>query len=118
MNCWQHTAAGRHRTSEVGEEWLFNVHRLTDGMAIVGARSGGLPANVERRIEADAKRFGGSVAEALRVKERTGSGAWLMLFRTGNGNCLPSLSTVANRSCGDYRDCAKIRRARAALTIR
>ncbi len=53
------------KTSEVGEEWLFCVRKLKDGMVILGARTDGLPGDVEGRIEADAKRFGGSVAEAL-----------------------------------------------------
>jgi hypothetical protein len=59
------------KTSEVGEEWLFCVRKLKDGMVILGARTDGLPGDVEGRIEADAKRFGGSVAEALLVKERS-----------------------------------------------
>ena len=60
-----------HFTSDVGEEWLLYVKKLMDGRVILGARVDGLPADVESRIETNATRFGASVAEALRVKERS-----------------------------------------------
>jgi hypothetical protein len=60
-----------HVTSELGEQWLVDVRRLIDGTVILGARVDGLPIDVESRIETNAKHFGGTVADALRVKERS-----------------------------------------------
>jgi hypothetical protein len=57
--------------SDVGEGWLFCVHKLEDGIAILGARDDGLPADAEQRIQRNSSRFGNTLADAMRVKERS-----------------------------------------------
>jgi len=60
-----------HAKSDVGEDWVFYVHKLKDGMAILGVRSDGLPGDVEQRMRINAVRFGNTLAQAVRVQERS-----------------------------------------------
>ena len=56
--------------SDVGEEWSLYVHRLSDGIVILGARREITPERVGERFASNAARFGTSVAAALRTPER------------------------------------------------
>jgi len=57
-------------TSDVGEMWNLYVHRLSDGLVILGVRDAMTPPNVNERFAKSAARFGGSAADALRTSER------------------------------------------------
>ncbi len=57
--------------SDVGEEWLLYVHPVIGGSVVLGARADVLPENVEPLLKENVLRFGSTVAEALRVKERS-----------------------------------------------
>src|SRR5713101_9435300 len=48
-------------TSNVGETWNFYVHKLTDGLVILGARAEITPENIATRFTSNANRFGGKV---------------------------------------------------------
>lgn len=56
--------------SDVGEDWVMYVHKLTDGMAVLGVRVTVLPEDLERRFKSGAALFGNTIAEASRVPER------------------------------------------------
>src|SRR5262249_1989606 len=49
--------------SDVGEDWLFYVHRLKDGAVILGVRAEELTQDVEQRIRLNAQRFGNTIGE-------------------------------------------------------
>jgi hypothetical protein len=56
--------------SDVGEVWNLYVHRLNDGLVILGAREGTAPADVAQRFVASAARFGNKLGDALSTPER------------------------------------------------
>lgn len=56
--------------SEVGETWNLYVHKLTDGLVILGARAEITPGDIAARFTANADRFGRSVSDALATPER------------------------------------------------
>jgi hypothetical protein len=56
--------------SDVGEEWLFYVHKLKDGAVILGIRTDGLPQDIEQRFRVNVQQFAGSASEAAKVEER------------------------------------------------
>src|SRR5262249_53568716 len=57
--------------TDVGETWLLDVHELRDGKAIVGARGDSLPGDIRSRLEANGRRFGNTLREAMDVQERS-----------------------------------------------
>jgi Putative DNA-binding domain len=56
--------------SDVGETWNLYVHKLGDGLVILGARVEITPERVNELFVSNAARFGASVADALRTPER------------------------------------------------
>jgi hypothetical protein len=57
-------------TSDVGETWKLYMHKLSDGVVILGARAEITPANLNERFAKSAARFGGKVADAVNTPER------------------------------------------------
>ena len=57
-------------TSDLEETWNLYVHKLNDGIIVLGVRDEITPAHVQDQFAANAARFGTSVADALRVPER------------------------------------------------
>jgi hypothetical protein len=57
-------------SSEVGEKWNLYVHRLSDGLVILGAREEISPPDINERFAKNAARFGSSVGEATKTPER------------------------------------------------
>ena len=57
-------------TSEVGEKWNLYVHRLSDGLVILGVRDAMTPPNINERFAKSAARFGNSAADATKTPER------------------------------------------------
>jgi hypothetical protein len=56
--------------SDIGEVWSLYVHRLNDGLVILGARAGTAPADIAQRFVANAARFGNQLGDALSTPER------------------------------------------------
>ena len=67
-------------------------------MAILGARGDGLPADVEQRIETNAKRFGGTVAQATQVKERSIDELFDYAVIDGNSELRESMTGIPLRT--------------------
>jgi hypothetical protein len=57
-------------TSDVGEKWNLYVHRLSDGIVILGARDDVTPPNINERFTRNVARFGSSVKDAAKTPER------------------------------------------------
>jgi hypothetical protein len=57
-------------TSDVGEVWNLYIHRLNDGLVVLGAREGTAPADIAQRFVASAARFGNNLGHALGTPER------------------------------------------------
>ncbi|MGB8414445.1 MAG: ATP-binding protein [Candidatus Binatus sp.] len=57
-------------SSDLNETWNLYVHKLNDGIVILGVRDEITPAHVEDQFAAAAASFGNSVADAMRVPER------------------------------------------------
>lgn len=57
-------------TSDVGEVWNLYVHRLQDGLVILGAREGNVPTDIAQRFVTTASRFGNKLGDALNTPER------------------------------------------------
>lgn len=57
-------------TSDVDETWYLYIHRLDDGVVILGARIEIIPPNVNERFVENAARFGRTVADAAKLPER------------------------------------------------
>jgi len=56
--------------SAVGENWNLYVHKLHDGIVILGVRSEITPENFQERFVANAVKFGPTVAHAVDIPER------------------------------------------------
>jgi Putative DNA-binding domain len=56
--------------SDVGEDWNFYVHKLRDGIVVLGARKETTPEGINGLFASNAARFGTSVVEALRTRDR------------------------------------------------
>jgi schlafen family protein len=56
--------------SDIGEVWNLYVHRLNDGLVILGARVRTAPPDVAQRFVPSATRFGNKVGDALGTPER------------------------------------------------
>jgi len=80
--------------SDVGENWVFYVRKLKDGMAILGARGDGLPEDLEQRIRINAERFGNSVAQAIQVQERSIDGLFDYAVVDERGMLRQSLTAI------------------------
>jgi hypothetical protein len=72
-------------TSDLGEEWLLFVHRLTDGMVILGVRTEVMPTDAAAHFQSNAMRFGGTMEQALRLKERQVEEAYDYAIVDGSG---------------------------------
>ena len=59
-----------HFLSDVGEDWNLYVHKLRDGIVVLGARKGISPEGMNDLFASTAARFGATVGEALRTPER------------------------------------------------
>ncbi|HKN00574.1 MAG TPA: ATP-binding protein [Candidatus Binataceae bacterium] len=57
-------------TSDIGEKWNLYVHRLRDGLVILGVREAMTPPNINERFAKSAARFGSSAADATKTPER------------------------------------------------
>jgi hypothetical protein len=73
-------------SSEVGEVWALYVHKLRDGMVILGVRVEVTPQNLQERFVTNAARFGSTVAEAADTRERAidESFDWAVIDLNGN----------------------------------
>lgn len=58
-------------SSDVGEDWTLYMHRLGDGVVILGVRKEIIPEGVDALFASNAARFGDNVEDALRTPERT-----------------------------------------------
>ena len=57
--------------SDVGEDWILYVHRLSDGgIVVLGARKETTPEGVNELLASNASRFGVNVGDALATPER------------------------------------------------
>jgi hypothetical protein len=56
--------------SDVGETWNLYVHRLSDGVVVLGVRNDMAPPNVNERFVEAAARFGRDVSDATELPER------------------------------------------------
>jgi len=84
--------------SDVGENWVFYVHKLKDGMAILGTRTDGLLEDVEQRIRINAKRLGNTVAQAVQVQERSIDGLFDFAVVDEGGMLRQSLTGIPLRT--------------------
>jgi len=57
-------------SSDVGENWNLYVHKLRDGIVILGVRAEITPEDLQERFIANASRFGSNVADATHTPER------------------------------------------------
>jgi hypothetical protein len=57
-------------SSDVGENWNLHVHKLRDGIVILGVRAEITPENLQGLFLTNASRFGASVADGLDTPER------------------------------------------------
>src|SRR6516165_4734356 len=73
-------------SSEVGEAWTLFVHKLRDGMVILGVRAEVTPENLQERFSVNASRFGSTVADAADTRERAidESFDWAVIDLNGN----------------------------------
>ena len=56
--------------SDVGEDWSLYVHKLRDGMVVLGARKETAPGDIDELFASNAARFGESIEEALHTPDR------------------------------------------------
>jgi hypothetical protein len=56
--------------SDVGEDWNLYVHKLNDGIVVLGVRRDETPEGINERFASSAAQFGASVEEATRTSER------------------------------------------------
>jgi hypothetical protein len=59
-----------HYLSDVGEDWSLYVHKLHDGMVVLGVRKEETPKDMNGRFVSNAALFGTSVEEAKETPER------------------------------------------------
>ncbi len=59
-----------HYMSDVGEDWSLYVHKLRDGLVVLGVRKEEIPKDMNRRFALNAALFGTSVEEAKETPER------------------------------------------------
>jgi hypothetical protein len=56
--------------SDVGEKWYLYVHKLSDGIVVLGTRKEISPKGIDAMFASNALRFGTSVEEAMRTSQR------------------------------------------------
>jgi hypothetical protein len=56
--------------SDVGEDWNMYVHKLSDGIVVIGVRKDETPEGISERFASSAAQFGASVDEAMRTSDR------------------------------------------------
>ena len=74
-----------HLLSDVGEDWNLYVHKLSDGIVVLGARKEEAPEGISGRFTANAARFGASVGDALGTPERAIDEAFDFAIIDNNG---------------------------------
>jgi len=74
--------------SDVGEYWNLYVHKLSDGIVVLGARKEVTPEDINERFASNAARFGASVKDAKDTPERKIDEAFDFAIIDGNGNLL------------------------------
>jgi len=57
-------------SSDVGEDWDLYVHKLRDGLVVLGSRKEITPEGIDSLFSSNALKFGQTVAEALQTPER------------------------------------------------
>jgi hypothetical protein len=57
-------------SSDVGEDWNLYVHKLRDGIVVLGARKETTPEGVDELFDTNAARFGGTIGEAQQTPDR------------------------------------------------
>jgi len=56
--------------SDVGEDWNLYVHKLNDGIVVLGVRKDETPEGIDERFTSSAAQFGASIEEATRTSDR------------------------------------------------
>jgi hypothetical protein len=78
--------------TDVGEQWLLDVHLLKDGKVVVGAHVNGNPTGIGASLEDNGRRFGDTLDRAMNLKERSIDEMVDFAVFDSHGNLLRSMS--------------------------
>jgi len=81
-------------SSDVGEEWNLYVHKLPDGLVVLGVRKETTPKDVETLFPSTAGRFGASIEDASHTQERAIHEAFDFAVIASKGNLLRAIGGI------------------------
>lgn len=81
-------------SSDVGEDWTLYVHKLRDGIVVLGSRRETAPENINALFLPNAARFGATVKDALSTQERTIDEAFDYVILDENGVLLRAIGGI------------------------
>lgn len=81
-------------SSDVGEDWNLYVHRLPDGLVVLGVRQEMAPKDVDALFASTASQFGASVEEASRTPERRIHEAFDFAVIDAKGNLVRAIGGI------------------------